>query len=326
MAAIVFLAAQSALSLAVRNDWLPIRDPVYAEKVATYRAWSNDHAAVRVVALGSSRTHLGFDAGRYAAALGPDVDAFNFGCPAAGPMTSALYFRRMLADGPTPDVLIVELHPGFLTPMDPPFEARWLQPYRLTQEEVERLRSFGWAVDNPPHHGWTGWMSAGHAFRFAVLNRYAPVMLPTPFGMTVGTSADRFGYAPGIELPPAERPRALERSWEQYRTVFDGYRIGGPGPAALRDILRHAASRGIRAALLIPPESSTFRAWYGATGNAAIAAFARDLSEEFAVPVYDARDWVPDGEFADGHHLTPAGGVLFTDRLARESAPWVHPR
>ena len=328
VAAVVYLTGQTGLNLAVRNDWLPVRDPVYAEKVAVFRTWSKETPAppIRVLALGSSRTHLGFDAGRYAAAVGPGVEAFNFGCPAAGPMTSALYFRRVLAEGPPPDVLFVELHPGFLTPMDPPFESRWLQPYRLTPDEAALLRGFGWNVPDPPYHGWPGWVSAGHAFRFALLNRYAPVMLPTPFGMTVGANADRFGYAAGIDLLPAERPRALERSWEQYRPVFDGYRVVGPGPAAVRDVLARAAAHGVRAAILVLPESSTFRGWYGQAGNAAFARFARDLSAEFSVPTFDAREWVPDDGFADGHHLTAAGGAAFTDRLAKESAPWVRAR
>ena len=33
----------------------------------------------------------------------------------------------------------------------------------------------------------------------------------------------------------------------------------------------------------------------------------------------DAREWVPDVGFSDGHHLLPAGATTFTDRLGREA-------
>ncbi len=32
----------------------------------------------------------------------------------------------------------------------------------------------------------------------------------------------------------------------------------------------------------------------------------------------DARNWVPDPYFADGHHLTPEGADMFTRRLDQE--------
>jgi hypothetical protein len=73
------------------------------------------------------------------------------------------------------------------------------------------------------------------------------------------------------------------------------------------------------------PESSEFRGWYGPAGYAAVTAFAQQLSGEFGVPVYDARDWVSDDGFADGHHLIPAGAEAFTDRLAAEWGKRVGP-
>src|SRR5205814_1462939 len=112
----------------------------------------------------------------FAGHFGGRVEAFNFGCPAAGPMTAALYLRRLLADGVAPDCLLVEVHPCFVTPAEPPFEARWLHPYRLRPGEPELLRGFGWAVPTPRHFGPAGWVSAISAFRFALLNRYAPVL------------------------------------------------------------------------------------------------------------------------------------------------------
>jgi hypothetical protein len=81
-------------------------------------------------------------------------------------------------------------------------------------------------------------------------------------------------------------------------------------------VLARCAEHDIRAAVVLMPESSAFRGWYGPAGYAAATAFARKLSDEFGVPVYDAREWVPDDGFADGHHMIPAGAETFTDRLA----------
>jgi hypothetical protein len=334
---VAFLAAQAGLNVAVRREWVPVRDPVFAEKFDLLRphagfftphpnpppqggreqeAGGREQEVVRVMALGSSRTQLGFDAGRFAGHFGGRVEAFNFGCPAAGPMTAALYLRRLLEAGVTPDCLLVEVHPCFVTPADPPFEARWLHPYRLRPGEPEVLRGFGWDVPPPSHHGPRGYLTAAHSFRYGLLNQYAPVLLPCPYGLTVGARSDPCGFVAGVELPPADRPRALQRTFEQYAPALAGYHVGGPGCAAVRDVLTVCAGRGIRTAVVLMPESSEFRGWYGPQGYPAVTAFASGLAAEFGVPLFDAREWVPDDGFADGHHLTPVGAATFTDRLA----------
>ena len=50
------------------------------------------------------------------------------------------------------------------------------------------------------------------------------------------------------------------------------------------------------------------------------------LSREFACPLIDAREWLPDGLIGDGHHLTGSGADAFTERLSRDAlAPWLAP-
>jgi hypothetical protein len=318
--AVLFLLAQAGFNHAVRTEAIPVRDPVFAEKFDLFRqraaffAPPTPDRPTRVLAVGSSRTHLAFDAGRFAAA-GQNVEAFNFGCPAAGPMTSALYLRRLFAAGATADLVLVELHPGFLTPHTPAFEGQWLHAYRLREDEPALLRGFGHDQPTPPHHGWRGYLTAFGAYRFAVLNRYWPEMLPCPFGLTVGVRSDPLGFVPGIDLSPADRPKALERTRVQYSPVLAGYDVGGPGVAAVRDMLAQCKGRDIRTAVVVSPESSEFRSWYGDAGRATFARFAAELAAEFGAGVIDARDWVPDAAIADGHHLTPAGAGVFTDRL-----------
>lgn len=324
---LLFFATQAGLNLAIRNDWIPIRDPIYFEKFevfqkrTTFFAPRPPSAPPRVMALGSSRTQLAFNP-RVVEGIchrdGSPVDAFNFGCPAAGPMTCALYLRRMLEAGAKPDYVLVEIHPGFLTPLDPPYESRWLHGYRINPEELEMLHGFGWNAPTPSHHGWKGWMASSRAFRYALLNRYAPAMLPCPYGLTIGAKVAPDGYVRGMEVKATDKPRALERTHAEYAPTFPDYRTGGPGVEALRDILTRCRDNGIRAAVVLMPESSEYRSWYGPDGLQRVSELAATLSREFGVPAVDAREWVPDNGFADGHHLTARGAWIYTQRLTTE--------
>jgi hypothetical protein len=321
---VVFVLGQVSLNVAVRNEWVPVRDPVFVEKFGLLEphesffsppAPVSDSPPTRVMALGSSRTQLAFDAARFAEHAGPHVEAFNYGCPAAGPITSALYLRRLLEKGVRPDLVFIEIHPGFITPRSPPFEAQWLHVYRLRPDEVDIVRGFGWDIPSSPHHGPRGYLTAAHSYRFSLLNRYWPTMLPCPFGLTIGVRSDDCGYVKGLDVKPMHKRSVMRRSFEQYAPVLADYHVGGPGCVALRDTLDQCRKHGIRAALVLMPESSDFRVWYGA-GYPTIAEFANRLGSECAVPLYDAREWVPDDGFSDGHHLTELGATIFTEKLA----------
>ena len=306
-AVVAYLLLQAAVRQAVVSDTLPVADPIWASKFAVLRACPTPPA---LLALGSSRTEAAFDAAAFTAATG--TDGFNFGTPAGGPLTTNLYLRRLLAAGVRPDTVLLELHPGFLAPGDPPFEARWLHPYRLRAGEPDQLRRLGWAAADPPGLGWRGHLSATTVWRIGLLDGFAPVWLPCPFGLTPAGRTDPRGWTPGVDLRPAERAAALKRTFDHYAAVLSRYDVGGPGCEAVRDTLAVCRANGIRAAVLLTPESSEHRGWYGPAGYAAVAAFAGSLG----VQVIDARDWLPDALIADGHHLTPAGARAFTARLA----------
>jgi hypothetical protein len=327
----IFLLFQATLNVAVRAEWVPLRDPVYFEKLALLRGHPAFFAPaadpVCVLALGSSRTQLAVDAATLSAdltaAAGRPVVAFNFGTPAGGPMTSNLYLRRLFAAGVRPAAVLVEVHPCFVA-AGGPFEARWLHAYRLRADEIDTLRGFGYPVGRPPHLGWQGYLTAAYAYRFPALDAVAPRWLPCPFGLTAGVATDRHGWVGGLDgVTPHDRRKLLAAAYAQYFPVFAGYRVGGAGAEAVRDTLALCRDHGVRAAVLVSAESGEFRGWYGPAGQAAVTAFAAGLGREFGVPVFDARDWVPDGGFADGHHMTPEGAAAFTARLAKETGPWV---
>jgi hypothetical protein len=295
----------------VQRNWLPLRDPVYFEKYALIKKlpafWADSASVPRLLAVGSSRTHLAFDATRFGKAVG--CEAFNFGTPAGGPLTSDLYLRRLFAAGFRTEFVLIEWHPAFTSASCPDYEDRWLHTYRLRGEEFETLARLGHPRQKPgPFHA----LDSFQTYKFALLNRYCPVLMSNRFGQLFGAISDARGYMPGLERDASIYSKLLVRTREEYAPALDDYSVGGPGLAAVQDEVRFAREHGAKPIVLLLPESRDFRSWYGVEGNAGIEAAKASLG----CTVIDARDWLPDTAFTDGHHLTRAAGPQFTDRLA----------
>jgi hypothetical protein len=147
--------------------------------------------------------------------------------------------------------------------------------------------------------------------------------MPCPYGLFVGAKMDARGFVAGHDVPAGQKADALRRAHDEYAPTFVDYRPGGPGAAAVRDMLGVCRERGIPAAVVLMPEASAYRGWYGPDGYRRITEWVESLQREFGVGVADAREWVPDAGFADGHHLTAAGSATFSKRLATEFIdPW----
>lgn len=72
--------------------------------------------------------------------------------------------------------------------------------------------------------------------------------------------------------------------------------------------------------LVLLPIGSSFERLYGPPSESALQSFLTEMRREHAVSVIDARHWIGDEFFSDGHHLLPEGAIAFTDRLAREAS------
>ncbi len=314
---VVFVAVQFGVHSAVQSGSTPLRDPIYAEKFDTLKRHPEFFAGTserhRLIAIGSSRTQLCLDATQ----LSDDRrTAFNFAAAGCGPVTDALYLRRLLDAGLRCETVLVELHPAMLADHNPPFEAPWLHAYRLRSDEPDILRSYGWDIETPPQFRTGGQLSSAHTYRFALLNAAHPKLLPSPFGLNTAGRMDDRGHVPGIPVKAEDRPRFLADAHATYARAFADYRPGGPAVAAVRDMLTRLQAHGIQPLLLFTPESPTFRSWYGEAGDTAVSLLAQSLASEFGVPLIDARGWLPDDELADGHHAMPAGAKLFTEKLS----------
>ncbi len=97
--------------------------------------------------------------------------------------------------------------------------------------------------------------------------------------------------------------------------------FGGPSLTIIRDLQKLCDQNGINTRWILMPESSSFRSCYAPGVEGRLRQLRESLSSDGIGPWSDARLWVPDDQFADGHHLLPAGAETFTDRLAHELFP-----
>jgi hypothetical protein len=119
-------------------------------------------------------------------------------------------------------------------------------------------------------------------------------------------------------MAPADRQRLLSLARAQYCTTFSEFQPAAVQVEGLRAVLADARRAGIATALFVMPEAKGFQAFY-APGNSPTSMGSWSAGLREGVPLINARDWVPDDGFVDGHHLLADGAALFTDRFGREA-------
>src|SRR5262249_44530192 len=120
-------------------------------------------------------------------------------------------------------------------------------------------------------------------------------------------------------LTPEAYQHGLEYAHREYAGGLLHFGISPRSDQALRELLALCRRQQIGVVLVLMPEGSEFQSWYPSAALAEIDAYLVRLKREEQVPLVDARSWVPDNCFADGHHLMPRGANLYTDRLSREA-------
>jgi hypothetical protein len=323
--AVVFAAVQVAL-LSMSAFTRTITDPGYADKERRLRRLeeSAPAGAPRVVLLGTSRAGNGFAAGRVqqaAAGAGRPAVVFNFGVPGGGPVTHLLYLRRLLADGHRPDLLLLEVLPPLLaeTP-DGPHEVNLLSGDRLSREELDAVAAYGFPAGRVRRQWAEAAVAPLHAHRFKMVSRVSPDSLPWPLRCDWGRTEDPNGWSPANvkDLTPELVAYAVAATADQYGRLLERELPAGPAAAALRDTLALCRDESIPVALVIFPEGASFRALYPPQADVKLTRFLEGLRAEFGCPVIDARTWMADDRFLDGHHLRREAALAFTDRLAAE--------
>jgi hypothetical protein len=312
------------VGLAVAADWLPaVRDPVYADKVARLRARLADPGRpFTVVMLGSSRTAYGLRGAvleeRLSHALGRPAVAFNFGQFAAGPVGARLTLERLLADGIRPDVVLAEVPPAFLAGQPGGGgELDKVAATRLRRDELPLVAQYGVPGEGLARDWWQARLMPWYAFRFNLVSGVAPQLLPVHLRQNWGRVTDAAGWGAHTahRWTPANRQAVTAAARHSLTAGLAGFQLGGPSCQALHDLLGRCRAEGLPAALVFMPESAEYRGWYPPDAWAAIEAFVDGLGRDYGATVINARAWVADDHFSDGHHLFAAGAVAFTARL-----------
>lgn len=325
--ALVFVAVNLALGwFAERNA--RIRDPLYGDKAVKLQALLKepDRGPI-VVMFGSSRTGFAFNGttieGRLRSADRSAV-AFNFGIPATGPIAHLLYLRRMREAGIKPDLILFEILPSMYARLPVgPSEALWLYGDRLLAHELETVERFGF--DSRETRG--RWREATflptYGLRFQLLGRVIQSWLPWQYRFDWSRSTDRCGWGTPYKdaLTKDEREFAERHARAEYFQVLRDWQLGDESAGALRELLSECRAAGIPVKLVLLPEGTTFRSWYPPSVRERLDAFLRSTGAD----VVDAREWLDDAEFTDGHHQLRGGAEKFSRRLTDEVIlPWLN--
>jgi hypothetical protein len=326
----VFAVLQLGLGLA--SELYPrIRDPFYGDKLVKLRAkLAAAHGRPCIVMLGTSRTGFGFHGTRIEQRIrkagGRDVAAFNYGIPASGPVTHLIYTQRLFRDGVVPDLLLVEVLPSMLADrVEGPLEGLWVFGERLTYRELDTAARFGF-----PEEVRSQWRAATfnpwYTLRFQLLSRVVQSWVPWQlrYDWSRGSDESGWGTYPRNDITPQELAEGHKRAYLEYAPVLSDLRPGGHAGAALLELLSECQSRGVLVKLVLMPESAIFQSWYPPHVRKRLDEYLRKVCIESGCTLIDARNWVADDAFTDGHHLLRSGAEAFADRLADEVLlPWL---
>ena len=322
-----FATMQLSLAIAIEL-WLPqLRDPLYGDKLHQLRRRVAEAGPGQplVVMLGSSRTVHGFDARQveaFAQSRQRPVVAYNFGVPGARPLTQLVNFRRLLADGVKPDVLLVEIFPPMLTRHPAAFDFSQFPPERLWRHELPVIERYLGMLGLPAQLGrswWVAWCAPAYSHRFALQRVAWPTLLPAEGCGHLFAAFDAGGWnrLERTAIAPERWASALGQAKREYGDLLADYQLGGPACTALEELLEICRRERIAAALVIMPEGPTFQSWYPPGVWPRVVEYIEGLGRRFSAPVIDAHDWMGDEQFVDSHHLLAPAAEAFSARLAR---------
>lgn len=328
-----FLAAPLALvalnlGLAATLDRQPaLRDPIYyaKEDLLAKRLAGESHDRVVVVALGSSRTGNAFHPitaeREISRATGKRCVAFNISLPGGGPVTQLVHLRRLLKRGIKPDIVLVEIIPSMCAERDgTPPEMAHLRPDRVSLAELDELTALGAASDEYRDEWVEAVANPWFGFRFQLLGFIQPKW--TPPGVVKGGRKfpDPTGWHPWAQpVTPETYLKDLATAHGEHFDNLQRLEVGRVASEALDEIYATCRREGIVAIPVITPEGADFRAWYGTKAQAATAALLASGNAGTGGRAVDAREWLPDNAFADGHHVQQGFAPDFTRRLVKEA-------
>lgn len=301
-------------------------DPEYACREAIFlqrRAERPDQKLL--VFLGSSRVVLGVRPERLPPltdAAGREIMPFNISHTSAGPVYANLTFHHLVRDGHVPDYAVIEVMPPLLG-----YELSSVYMKLAVLEDMPDLckhvalpRAVSGYVGNR--------FLAVSKHRQEFMMRHFPDWLPPSTNWLHQPRLDSLGgeklYV-NMNRDPAAAVAIIRKAIAERGPCVPQLKVAREVDSAMRSLLAECRERGVRAALLLLPESPEFQQNYTPQANQELKEYLDGLCRDYGCRLVDARSWLTaEGDYADGHHLHFSGQAAFTDRLGREFlTPWV---
>jgi hypothetical protein len=115
-----------------------------------------------------------------------------------------------------------------------------------------------------------------------------------------------------------QRTTALNNARLEYQEILANMKLGNGPTQALREMLDLCRQERIRVVLVLMPEGTGIRSLYPPRVVAELDRLLGGLAKEYGCSICNARTWLADDAFFDGHHMLRPGAAQFTERLTRE--------
>jgi hypothetical protein len=293
-------------------------DPKYGCRLLALRALCHEQPQrPLLLVLGSSRAEQGFRPGLLqngdaSSQSGPLI--YNLARGGSSPLLYLLTLRRLWADGIRPNGILIEIFPPALVEEDGDAVL-----YKATLRDWPVLRRY-------PVKGrtWAFWLQdrllLWYKYRSGLLAWAAPQWLPPQarWGENLWDYRGGEWRVLGDKVCAQERRRLTDDARRRYASALQNFRIADDADRALREVLDLCRTERLAVVLFLMPESSEFRSWYSSAARHQLSAYLAALHGEYGVPLIDARCWITDWDFSDGHHLLRWGASAFTRRFVTE--------
>jgi hypothetical protein len=291
-------------------------DPKYGCRLLALRQHRQEEKdRALLLLLGSSRSEQGFRPSMLAgidATVSSEPFFYNLARGGSSPLLYLLTLRRLLADGVRPDGLLVEIFPPALVE-----DEEGAVIYKPTLRDWPLLRRY-------PIGGrtWAFWLHdrllLWYKYRNGLLAWAAPRLLPPQarWGDRLWDYQGGEWRVIGETIAPRERRRLTDDAHRRYYHLLQRFRIADDADRALRELLETCHNQRIAVMLFVMPETREFRGWYPPEAQRRLSDYLATLQQQYGVPLIDARHWIAESEFSDGHHLLSRGAATFTRRFA----------
>jgi hypothetical protein len=313
-----FVCAQIVLTLALEILRPDVNDPEFELRLSTLKQrHREDPARPLLLVVGSSRLVSSFQPEilpPLTAPSGAQVLPFNFAQCGAGPVLNLVEINRLLHKGVRPRWIVLEVMPPFLVS-----EGTSLLTTVTSTGDLPALHPL---LDRGKLYG--RYLRARVLpcirYRSELCRLFLPAFATRPCDDPVHIT--ELGGYQDVEQrgrpSSADIARLTASAQAQYFDPCQHFCINPAADGALRKTIELGQRHGVRFALLVTPEASTFRSWYGPGASALLNTYLAEVARRYQVPLIDARKWQPDGDFIDGHHLFGPAAASFSRRLAEE--------